>query len=166
MIPPTSKKDFQTFFRMVTKISAAFGRNDEVLYVVDRTEKRALEQAKHFIEEYLSKKETAVVNPSPAQTRIEEHLAGALHGSKKRSEAEPVHAWNETESISGPREWTLGGSGDGIRSDDIFQCGGKKAFGSIEDANCAAESCSKSKGERFKAYKCRYCRSYHIGGDR
>lgn len=169
MTPRPDDECLRPFFRMVANISNSFGKQEEILYVVDKKEKSALETAKGLLENYLAEladREATPENAPPNQPAPAELLTNVSSKNTKGRQVEEARAWNETRTNSGCREWTLGGVGDGVISDDIFRCVGKKAFESFEAAKTAAVSYTKLKGERFKPYKCPYCSYHHIGGDR
>jgi hypothetical protein len=43
------------------------------------------------------------------------------------------------------------------------ECGDKKRYASSADAVAAAGRIGRAKGEKLVAYRCRFCRQYHIG---
>lgn len=159
------KNKLQTFCKMVSQISEAFGSGDEILYVVDREEKLALEMARALIEKQLADQDLISGSSAARNVPLDDLLANASC-RKGGKQSEDLGIWNEMESKSGTREWIIGEGGEGIHSEDIFQCGRKKRYESFKIAEMAAKSYSELKKELFQPYKCSICQSYHIGGDR
>jgi hypothetical protein len=162
-----NEADVQVFLNLAIEIDAAFSEGNSVTLRPNTDLSAALKMARRVIETEFNRRHN-VLAPVILEPQLDNPF-GEPARRRKNKPKKAVHkdgGWSESTSKSGAREWIVGEGFGTLESEDIFQCGGKIPFKTLQEAEKQASKYSQFRQERFLAYGCRYCRSFHIGGDR